>query len=141
MNNTEITQCYRGKSAEYSTGPGRFGGPGGPSRTAIPNRYSNVPPIQFKVTNELMQQFLTKLSYFIFMYSNKVYGDQTLNSNGELINKIMSMVQTMTLKDMLQLKLNDVNSMITAISSFKKHIFFPFSNAVGSSNKEIDSIV
>ena len=87
MNNTEIitffvfvalilmfhynmTQCYRGKSSEY------FGGHGGHRAgavTAISDRHSSLPPIQFNVTNELMQRFLTKLSDFVFKYSNKMY--------------------------------------------------------------------
>ena len=54
-----MTQCCRGKSSEYfSVGRARAGGP----ITAIPNLHSSVPPIQFKLTNKLMQLFLTKLS-------------------------------------------------------------------------------
>ena len=74
--------------------------------------------IQFNVKNESMQQLLTKLSDFVYKYSNKPYTDDVMNKNCPLMNEIMTKLQNKTFKDILQMDLNQVNAIITAISSF-----------------------
>ena len=67
---------------------------------------------------ELMQQLLTKLSDFVYKYSNKMYRDQTMINNRNVMKEMMTKVQKITLKDLLQMDLNQVNAMISYISSF-----------------------
>ena len=81
------------------------------------NYYTSA-PVQFKVTNELMQQLLTKLSDFVYKYSNKMYSDQTMINNRNIMKEMMTKVQKITLKDLLQMDSNQVNAMISYISSF-----------------------
>ena len=80
--------------------------------------YYTVTPVQFKVTNELMQQLLMKLSDFVYKYSNKMYSDQTMINNRNIMKEMMTKVQKITLKDLLQMDSNQVNAMISYISSF-----------------------
>ena len=107
-------------SCEYfGVGSGRGGGAGpsqGPGEAPI--NYYTVTPVQFKVTNELMQQLLTKLSDFVYKYSNKMYSDQTMINNRDIMKEMMTKVQKITLKDLLQMDSNQVNTMISYISSF-----------------------
>ena len=88
------------------------------SSTAVPINYYTVTPVQFKVTNELMQQLLMKLSDFSFKYSNRMYSDQTMINNRNIMKEIMTKVKNITLKDLLEMDLNQVNTMISYISSF-----------------------
>ena len=88
------------------------------SSTAVPINYYTSAPVQFKVTNELMQQLLTKLSDFVYKYSNRMYSDQTMIKNRDIMKEMMTKVQKITLKDLLQMDLNQVNAMISYISSF-----------------------
>ena len=92
-----------------------FGGGSGSSTTT---NYYTVTPINFQVTNELMQQLLTKLSDFVYKYSNKMYSDQTMINNRNIMKEMMTKVQKITLKDLLQMDSNQVNAMISYISSF-----------------------
>ena len=94
-----------------------FGGGSGSSASATTNYYT-VTPINFQVTNELMQQLLTKLSDFVYKYSNKMYSDQTMINNRNIMKEMMTKVQKITLKDLLQMDSNQVNAMISYISSF-----------------------
>ena len=86
--------------------------------SATTTNYYTVTPVQFKVTNELMQQLLTKLSDFVYKYSNKMYSDQTMINNRDIMKEMMTKVQKITLKDLLQMDSNQVNAMISYISSF-----------------------
>ena len=88
------------------------------SSTAVPINYYTSAPVQFKVTNELMQQLLTKLSDFVYKYSNKMYSDQTMINNRDIMKEMMTKVQKISLKDLLQMDSNQVNAMISYISSF-----------------------
>ena len=92
-----------------------FGGGSGSSATT---NYYTVTPINFQVTNELMQQLLTKLSDFVYKYSNKQYSDQTMINNRNIMKEMMTKVQKITLKDLLQMDSNQVNAMISYISLF-----------------------
>ena len=84
------------------------------SATTTTNYYTST-SIQYKVANNVMQQFLTKVTDVVYKYSNKQYGDQTMSSNGQVMNTVMNMVQTMTLKDIMQKNADDINSYISAM--------------------------
>ena len=92
-----------------------FGGGSGSSATT---NYYTVTPVQFHVTNKLMQRLSTKLSDFVFKYSNRMYGDEVLSKNRALMKEIMMKAQNKSFKDILQMDLNQVNAMISYISSF-----------------------
>ena len=77
-----------------------------------------VTPIQFNVTNKSMQQLLTKLSDFVYKYSNKLYTDDVMNKNHASMKEMMTKVQNKSFIDVLQMDSNQVNTMISYISSF-----------------------
>ena len=82
--------------------------------SATTNYYTSA-PVKYNVANNVMQQFLTKVTDVVYKYSNKQYGDQTMSSNGNVMNTVMNMVQTMTLKDIMQKNADDINSYIAAM--------------------------
>ena len=59
-----------------------------------------------------------KLSDFSFKYSNKMYSDETMIKNRNVMKEIMTKVKNITLKDLLEMDSNQVNTMISYISSF-----------------------
>ena len=65
-----------------------------------------------------MQQLLTKLNDFVYKYSNRMYSDQTMINNRNIMKEIMTKVKNITLKDLLEMDSNQVNAMISYISSF-----------------------
>ena len=104
----------------FRVGSGRGGGAGpsqgsGAASSATTTNYYTSTPVQYKVANNMMQQFLTKVTDVVYKYSNKQYGDQTMSSNGQVMNTVMNMVQTMTLKDIMQKNADDINSYIAAM--------------------------
>ena len=107
-------------SCEYfGVGSGRGGGAGpsqgpGAATTTTTNYYTSA-PVKYNVANNVMQQFLTKVTDVVYKYSNKQYSDQTMSSNGNVMNTVMNMVQTMTLKDIMRKNADDINSYISAM--------------------------
>ena len=94
-----ITQCHH---SEYFT--------------TLNNSVTSA-PLRLPISRDIMQTLLTKLTNFLYRYTNNNYGPQIVKSN-EADMKQLYALRFLSLNEILELPLTNANAIIDMITSF-----------------------